>query len=69
MTQLHIHRSWGRGLLVAWVGVLAACGGGGGSSSSDQAPTVSAPTAEGLNVQAVRVGPGPVGAPRVANVL
>ena len=69
MTQQHIHRGWGRWLLVAWMGVLAACGGGGGSSSSNEVPTVSAPQAEGLNVQAVRVGPGPVGAPRVANVL
>ena len=69
MTQQHIHRGWGRWLLAAWVGVLAACGGGGGSSSSNEVPTVSAPQAEGLNVQAVRVGPGPVGAPRVANVL
>lgn len=69
MTQQHLARSRRHWLLAAWVGVLAACGGGGGSSSSNEAPTVSAPQAEGLNVQAVRVGPGPAGAPRVANVL
>lgn len=61
----------GRWPLLGCVSALVACGGGGSasSSSSDGAVTVSAPPVSGLNVQAVRVGPGPAGASRVANVL
>ena len=70
MTLQDLFKRYGRWLIAVSVAALTACGGGGSSSkASGGSDAISAPVISGANVQAVRVGSGPAGAPRVANVL